>query len=63
MPMKLSMLPKIPAPCCRDEIAINDRPRVHEDDLDIEEDEEHRHEIELHAEPGLRPASESMPHS
>src|ERR1051326_2458043 len=34
----------------RDRFFVNDRPWIHEDDLEIEQDEEHRHEIELHAE-------------
>src|SRR5438477_2708231 len=35
----------------RDRLTINDRPRIHEDDLEIEQDKEHRHEVKLHAEP------------
>lgn len=31
-------------------VAVNNRPRIHEDNLDIEKDEEHGHEVELHAE-------------
>jgi hypothetical protein len=35
---------------------INDRPRVHEHDFQIEEDEEHGHEIKPYAEPRLSAA-------
>src|SRR5437763_1736483 len=33
-----------------DRVLVDDRPRIHEHDLEIEQDEEHRHEIEFHAE-------------
>src|SRR5229473_3968314 len=33
----------------RDRFFVNDRPRIHEHDLEVEEDEEHGHEIKLHA--------------
>ena len=36
-----------------DEVAIDDRPGIHENDLDIEEDEEHRDEVKLDTEAGL----------
>ncbi len=29
---------------------VNDRPRIHEDHLDVEQDEQHGHEVELHGE-------------
>lgn len=35
-------------------VLIDHRPRVHENDLQIEQDEEHRDEVELDAETGLR---------
>ena len=36
-----------------DRFFVNDRPRIHEHDLEIEQDEEHRDEVELHAEARL----------
>lgn len=36
-----------------DLLAEDDRPRIKENDLDIEKDEKHCHEIKLHAETGL----------
>src|SRR5689334_16132348 len=35
----------------RDRLFVNNRPRIHEHDFEIEEDEEHGHNVELHAEP------------
>src|SRR6185437_16778260 len=35
----------------RPEVVEGDRPRVQEDDLDIEDDEEHRGQVVLHREP------------
>jgi hypothetical protein len=37
-----------------DHVAINDRPWVHEDNLEVEQDEEHRDQVKLYAEPRLR---------
>src|SRR6516164_2204903 len=37
-----------------DVIPIRDGPRIHEDDLDIEEDEQHRDQVEFHAKARLR---------
>ena len=51
--MKLSMLQRMSV-LCDDHFVVNDRPRIHEDDLEIEQDEEHRHQVELHAEARLR---------
>ena len=31
-------------------LPIDDGPRIHEDDLNIEQDEQHRHEVKLHRE-------------
>ena len=53
METKLSMLQRIIL-LCDDRLLVNDRPRIHEDDLEIEEDEEHRDQVELHAEARLR---------
>src|SRR4029450_413186 len=36
-----------------DRVFVNSRPGIHENDLEVEKDEEHRHEIELHAEPRM----------
>src|SRR5437870_880812 len=36
-----------------DGIAIHNRPRIHEHDLDIEQDKKHRHHVKLHAEARL----------
>src|SRR5215831_6388613 len=36
-----------------DRVAVNDCPRIHEHNLEIEQDEEHGHHIELDAEPRL----------
>src|SRR5882724_1509601 len=36
-----------------DSVAVHDCPRVHEDDLDIEQDKKHRHHVKLHAEARL----------
>src|SRR5207237_1250827 len=36
-----------------DRVPVNDRPRIHKHDLEIEQDEEHCHNIELNAEPRL----------
>src|SRR5215207_97909 len=43
-------------PVIHDEAAEDDRPRQQEDQLDVEEDEDHRHEVELHREPLARGA-------
>src|SRR6266487_2172518 len=40
---------------------VNHRPRIHEHDLQIEEDEEHGHEVELNAEPRLARALRHHP--
>src|SRR2546425_6151720 len=37
----------------RDRLFVNHRPWVHEHDLEIEEDKQHRHQIKLHAEARL----------
>src|ERR1044072_4036100 len=37
-----------------DHVAINHRPRVHEHDLEIEKNEEHRDQIKPYAQPRLR---------
>src|SRR5438874_13201445 len=37
----------------RNRFFVNDRPRIHEHDLEVEQDEEHGHEIKLHAKAGL----------
>src|SRR5437667_12496815 len=34
-------------------VSVNHRPRIHEDDLEVEKNEEHRHEIKLHTETRL----------
>jgi hypothetical protein len=34
-------------------VAVRDRPRVHEHDLDVEQDKKHRHQVKLHAEARL----------
>src|SRR5260370_36494223 len=39
-----------------DRFLVNDRPRIHEHDLEVEKNEQHRHEIEFHAETRLSPA-------
>src|SRR6267154_476339 len=44
-----------------DRIAVNDRPRIHKHDLEVEQDEEHRHNIELNAEARLRFALRNHP--
>src|SRR6476620_10437626 len=44
-----------------DRVAVNDRPRIHKHDLQIEQDEEHCHDIELHAEARLRFALRNHP--
>ena len=36
--------------------AVDHRPRIQEDGLDVEEDEQHRDQVELDAEPDARPA-------
>src|SRR4051794_10432736 len=36
-----------------DRFLVNDRPWIHEHDLEIEKDEQHRHKVELHAEAWL----------
>lgn len=36
-----------------DRVFVDDGPRIHEHDFQIEQNEEHRDEIELHAETGL----------
>src|SRR5215204_115323 len=36
-----------PEPVARDEVAEDDRPREQKDQLDVEEDKDHRHEVEL----------------
>src|SRR6266516_6524760 len=36
-----------------DGVAVYDCPRVHEHDLDVEQDKKHRHDIKLHAEAWL----------
>jgi hypothetical protein len=36
-----------------DGVAVHDCPRIHEHDLDIEQDKKHRHHVKLHAEPRL----------
>ena len=45
------------------ELVINDRPRVQEDDLDVEDDEDHRDEVEPHREPLGGSLSGTIPHS
>src|SRR5438876_588552 len=42
-------------------VPVNDRPRIHKHDLEIEQDEEHCHNIELNAEPRLRFALRNHP--
>jgi hypothetical protein len=37
-----------------DRLFVNHRPRIHENDLEIEEDEQHGDEVKLHAEPRRR---------
>src|SRR5580658_8253770 len=34
-------------------MAVNDRPRVHEDDFDIKEDEQHGHEVKFDRKTGM----------
>src|SRR5437762_11218771 len=36
-----------------DRVAVNDRPRIHKHDLEVEQDEEHCHNVELNAEARL----------
>jgi hypothetical protein len=36
-----------------DGVAVHDCPRVHEHDLDVEQDKKHRHHVKLHAEARL----------
>src|SRR4030095_4211989 len=36
-----------------DRVSVNHRPGIHEDNFEIEEDKEHRHQIKLHAEPRM----------
>jgi hypothetical protein len=36
-----------------DSVAVHDCPRIHENDLDIEQDKKHRHHVKLHAEARL----------
>jgi hypothetical protein len=36
-----------------DGVAIRNRPRIHEDDLDVEQNKKHRHQVKLHAEARL----------
>src|SRR5207248_9872435 len=45
----------------RDRFFVNDRPRIHEHDLEIEQDEEHGDEIELHAKARLSLALRNHP--
>src|SRR4029450_2106439 len=40
-------------PVLLDRVFVNYRPGIHENDLEVEKDEEHRHEIELHAKPRM----------
>lgn len=49
--------------CCAlgDLFAIDDRPRIEKDDLDIEKNEQHRNEVEFHAEAGLALADRVHP--
>src|SRR4029079_29658 len=44
-----------------DRIAVNDRPRIKKHDLEVEQDEEHCHNIELNAEARLRFALRNHP--
>src|SRR5437879_9261809 len=44
-----------------DRFLVNDRPRIHEHDLEVEEDEQHRNEIELHAKARLNLALRNHP--
>jgi hypothetical protein len=34
-------------------VAVHDGPRIHEHDLDVEQDKKHRHDVKLHAEARL----------
>src|SRR5215470_7913684 len=36
-----------------DGVAVRNRPRVHEHDLDVEQNKKHRHQVKLHAEARL----------
>src|SRR4029077_9247955 len=44
-----------------DRVPVNDRPGIHKHDLEVEQDEEHCHDIELDAEPRLRSALRNHP--
>ena len=60
METKLSMLQKMTG-CPWIMLAINHRPRVHEYDFEVEQNEEHRDQVKLYAESRLRFADRYHP--
>ena len=64
MPMytSISQNQNMPSPACLQRPADN-RPRIKEDRLDIEQDEQHAHQIELHLKRVRASPTGSMPHS
>ena len=60
--MKLSILQKITL-LCLIESPVHDCPRIHEHDLEVEQNKKHRHHVKLHAEARLVLPWGIMPHS